>query len=227
MSEKIDSNSSEKLKLGDALKKYFENKYMFDETWADMGAGFLYRRQIECIKFKYIFKLVNEVKKIKTKKNKMILNKYIDYKNKFFIYRELQAGKPSKALYHMKNLKEIKKQISDDKLTGDYIYKYLKNSILENAYRDLKEMHLKLLDSINNFLKKRSSNKKYKEQIKDICIAKEIITYYEHDLVKLNNKNKDQYGEIYKFKNDECIKYKLNIYSNNIFRWFSDEKKKG
>lgn len=106
MSKKIDSNSSEKLKLGGALKKYFENKYMFDETWADMGAGFLYRRQVECIKFKYIFKLVNEVKKIKTKNNKMILKKYIDYKNKFFIYRELQAGKPSKALYHMKNLKK-------------------------------------------------------------------------------------------------------------------------
>ena len=51
----------------------------------------------------------------------------------------------------MKNLKEIKKQISDDKLTADYIYKYLKNSILECAYRDLKEMQLKLLDRINNF----------------------------------------------------------------------------
>lgn len=94
----------------------------------------------------------------------MILNKYIDYKNKFFIYRELQAGKPSKALYHMKNLKEIKKQISDDKLTGDYIYKYLKNSILENAYRDLKEMHLKLLDSINNFLKKEVPIKNIKNK---------------------------------------------------------------
>lgn len=49
--------------LGDTIYKNFYTKYEFDETWADMAGGFLYRRQIEKIKKQYLIQIKNNIKK--------------------------------------------------------------------------------------------------------------------------------------------------------------------
>lgn len=79
-----------------------------------------------------------------------------------------------------------------------------------------------LFAKIDEFYEDKKLDKNYKDDIETFNIAKDIINYYEYDLVDLND---DGYKEAAKFKDEKDIAYKYEIYSHKVYRWFNDENK--
>lgn len=222
---------SQSSSLGDTIYDNFYTKYEFDETWADMAGGFLYRRQIENIKKQYLIKIKNNIKKIDTNTlspKEQILKKeffalYIEYRKKFHLYNISQRDKTSYFRTKFTALMvEFKLVNTDCENLDKKQLLALRPEILQKLYEWLKNNSNVLFAKVNEFYEDKKLDKNYKDDIETFKIAKDIINYYEYDLVDLND---DKYKEVAKFKDNKEVTYKYKVYSYTVYRWFNDKNK--
>ncbi len=223
---------------GELVKEWFNNENGFDETWANMATGFLFRRVIEGFKRENICKIAEKIKEIETeekRKKKEILIQYKDYLSKFEIYEIVQAGTIRRRLITINKMlkefniieKEFELRKENRKDVSFHIYKNLRCRFLRILYHYLKELSTKILTDALDFYKEINHNNKYQAEIDEIIIAKDIIVSYEYDLIELNSENENEYKEICNSRDEKLgdTSFHLAVYSNNIFRWFNDDNK--